>query len=106
MQKKLQSMGIRTQPSMALWTVGGINMSTESSPPLSRLKLEHDVFQAIADPTRRRLLKLLADKEMPITAITECFPISRTAVNKHLHVLSDAGLVSIQKVGRETRYKL
>ncbi|WP_255298458.1 ArsR/SmtB family transcription factor [Brevibacillus dissolubilis] len=67
---------------------------------------KHDVFQAIADPTRRRLLKLLADKEMPITAITECFPITRTAVNKHLHVLSDAGLVSSQKVGRETRYKL
>jgi DNA-binding transcriptional ArsR family regulator len=68
--------------------------------------LKHDVFQAIADPTRRRLLKLLADKDMPITAISECFPISRTAVNKHLHVLSDAGLVSSQKVGRETRYKL
>jgi DNA-binding transcriptional ArsR family regulator len=67
---------------------------------------KHDVFQAIADPTRRSLLKLLADKEMPITAITECFPISRTAVNKHLHVLSEAGLVSSQKVGRETRYKL
>ncbi len=49
---------------------------------------------------------MLADKEMPITAITECFPITRTAVNKHLHVLSDAGLVSSQKVGRETRYKL
>jgi DNA-binding transcriptional ArsR family regulator len=66
----------------------------------------HDVFQAIADSTRRRLLKLLADEEMPIAAITECFPISRTAINKHLHVLSDAGLVSSQKVGRETRYKL
>jgi DNA-binding transcriptional ArsR family regulator len=73
---------------------------------MSSLKLEHDVFQAIADPTRRRLLKLLADNEMPIAAITECFPISRTAVNKHLHVLSDAGLVSSHKVGRETRYKL
>lgn len=68
--------------------------------------LKHDVFQAIADPTRRSLLKLLADKEMPIAAISECFPITRTAVNKHLHVLSDAGLVSSKKVGRETRYKL
>jgi DNA-binding transcriptional ArsR family regulator len=68
--------------------------------------LEHDVFQAIADPTRRSLLILLADNEMPIVAITECFPMSRTAVNKHLHVLTDAGLVTSQKVGRETRYKL
>jgi DNA-binding transcriptional ArsR family regulator len=66
----------------------------------------HDVFQAIADPTRRSLLKLLANKEMSIASITECYPISRTAVNKHLQVLSDAQLVSSQKVGRETRYKL
>ena len=68
--------------------------------------LKHDVFQAIADPTRRSMLKILAGKEMPISAISECFPITRTAVNKHLHVLSDAGLVRSQKVGRETRYKL
>ncbi|MDC2865293.1 ArsR/SmtB family transcription factor [Bacillus sp. BP-3] len=66
----------------------------------------YDIFQAIADPTRRKLLKLLAEKEMSITAITEYFPITRTAVNKHLHVLSVAGLVSSQKIGRETRYKL
>lgn len=66
----------------------------------------HDVFQAIADPTRRSLLKLLANKEMSIASIADCYPISRTAVNKHLQVLSDAQLVSSQKVGRETRYKL
>ncbi|MHA7963721.1 ArsR/SmtB family transcription factor [Paenibacillus sp. CAU 1782] len=68
--------------------------------------LKHDVFQAIADPTRRSMLKLLADKEMPIAAIAEQFPITRTAVNKHLHVLSNAGLVSSKKAGRETRYTL
>lgn len=67
---------------------------------------KHDVFQAIADPTRRRLLTLLADKEMPIAALTACFPITRTAVNKHLKVLHEAGLVSSQRVGRETRYML
>jgi DNA-binding transcriptional ArsR family regulator len=67
---------------------------------------EHDVFQAIADPTRRSLLKLLADKEMSIASITERYPISRTAVNKHLQVLTNAQLVSSQKVGRETRYTL
>lgn len=67
---------------------------------------QHDVFQAIADPTRRNLLKLLAetDQEMSIAAMTEHFPLSRTAVNKHLKVLSDAGLVIRRKVGRETRY--
>ncbi|MDR6122030.1 DNA-binding transcriptional ArsR family regulator [Bacillus sp. SLBN-46] len=67
---------------------------------------KHDVFQAIADPTRRSLLKLLSNQEMPVTAISEQFPISRTAVSKHLRVLADAGLVKERKVGRETRYKL
>lgn len=67
---------------------------------------KHDVFQAIADPSRRSLLQLLSNKEMSIAAITEHYPISRTAVNKHLQVLSDAQLVSSQRVGRETRYKL
>ncbi len=67
---------------------------------------KHDVYQAIADPTRRKMLKLLVNKEMPIAAITDNFPISRTAINKHLHILSDAGLVHSRKVGRETRYKL
>jgi DNA-binding transcriptional ArsR family regulator len=68
--------------------------------------LKHDVFQAIADPTRRQLLTLLADQDLPIAAISRRFPITRTAVNKHLHVLADAGLVSSKRVGRETRYKL
>lgn len=52
------------------------------------------------------MLKLLAEKEMSIAAITECFPISRTAVNKHLYVLFGAGLVTRQRSGKETRYKL
>ncbi|MDF2839351.1 MAG: ArsR family transcriptional regulator [Clostridia bacterium] len=67
---------------------------------------KHDVFQAIADPTRRELLNLLAENEMPVTVISSYFPMSRTAVSKHLRILSEAGLVTEQKVGRETRYKL
>jgi DNA-binding transcriptional ArsR family regulator len=65
-----------------------------------------DVFQAIADPTRRSLLRLLVDQEMPVTVITSHFPMTRTAVSKHLRILSDAGLVKGRKVGRETRYRL
>ena len=76
-----------------------------SHPKLSGVPLTHDVFQAIADPTRRKILMLLADEEMPIASLVERFPMSRTAVNKHLHVLSDAGLVKSQRKGRETRYK-
>jgi|HigsolmetaGSP12D_1036236.scaffolds.fasta_scaffold00535_4 DNA-binding transcriptional ArsR family regulator len=67
---------------------------------------KHDVFQAIADPTRRRLLELLAEQEMPVTVISGHFPMSRTAVSKHLRILSDAGLVRERKAGRETRYRL
>ncbi|WP_199617719.1 ArsR/SmtB family transcription factor [Paenibacillus alkalitolerans] len=66
----------------------------------------HDVFQAIADPTRRELLKLLGDQEMPVTVISGHFPMTRTAVSKHLRILADAGLVKERKVGRETRYRL
>ncbi len=84
-------------------------MSKKDSLPLSNpksdgLALKHDVFQAIADPTRRRILTLLADGEMSIVSIVERFPISRTAVDKHLHVLSDAGLVKSRRKGRETHY--
>jgi len=67
---------------------------------------KYDVFQAIADPTRRSLLQLLVDKEMPVNAISGHYPMSRTAVSKHLRVLAEAGLVKERKVGRETRYRL
>ncbi|RDW20249.1 transcriptional regulator [Oceanobacillus arenosus] len=67
---------------------------------------KHDVFQAISDPTRRSILKLLAEREMSIAEIAENFPISRTGVNKHLHILSSSRLVISQKIGRETRYRL
>lgn len=52
------------------------------------------------------MLILLADREMAIAEIAGRFPITRTAVNKHLHVLSDAGLLRRRRVGRETRYRL
>jgi DNA-binding transcriptional ArsR family regulator len=68
--------------------------------------VKHDVFQAIADPTRREVLRLLAEKELPISEITSHFPMSRTAIAKHLQILSEAELVSGRKVGREKRYRL
>ena len=49
---------------------------------------------------------MLAENEMPVTVISSHFPMSRTAVSKHLRILLEAGLVTEQKVGRETRYKL
>ena len=67
---------------------------------------KYDVFQAIADPTRREVLRLLTKEEMPISQITAHFPMSRTAIAKHLYVLSEAQLVSGRKEGRERLYRL
>ncbi|MFC0211070.1 ArsR/SmtB family transcription factor [Paenibacillus chartarius] len=66
-----------------------------------------DVFDAIADPTRRQLIRLLAEAvEMPLHELTAQFPMGRTAVSKHLTILKEAGLVMDRKVGRETRFRL
>ncbi|ANB56988.1 bacterial regulatory, arsR family protein [Anoxybacillus sp. B7M1] len=69
--------------------------------------LKRDVFVAIADPTRRKLLRLLADKEeLPLYELTAHFQMGRTAVSKHLSILKEADLVIDRKVGRETRYRI
>jgi DNA-binding transcriptional ArsR family regulator len=66
-----------------------------------------DVFDAIADPTRRRLIRLLAEaKEIPLHELTTQFQMGRTAVSKHLTILKEAGLVLDRKVGRETLFRL
>ncbi|MFG6146906.1 ArsR/SmtB family transcription factor [Halobacillus sp. B23F22_1] len=69
---------------------------------------ERDVFVAIADPTRRKLIRLLADsdKELPLYELTNHFEMGRTAVSKHLTILKEANLVVNSKKGRETRFKL
>ncbi len=72
---------------------------TDSAPNAS-------VFHAIADPTRRRILDLLADREMAATAIAEPFAMSQPAVSQHLKVLREAGLVTQKKAGRQRLYKL
>ena len=74
---------------------------------LSEKNQERDVYVAIADPTRRKLLRLLADaEELPLHELTAQFQMGRTAVSKHLAILKEAGLVADRKVGRETRYRL
>lgn len=66
-----------------------------------------DVYSAVADPTRREILRLLAEtSEMPLHEMTARFDIGRTAISKHLAILKEAGLVTDRKVGRETRYRL
>ena len=65
------------------------------------------VLVALADPTRRQLLDLLAAQgEATATTLAERLPVSRQAVVKHLTVLDAAGLVSGRRVGREVRYSV
>jgi DNA-binding transcriptional ArsR family regulator len=64
-----------------------------------------DVFTALADPTRRRVLDLLAEHgHGTATTLAAELPVSRPAVIKHLAVLDRAGLVASQRHGREVRY--
>ena len=63
-----------------------------------------DVFAALADPTRREVMELLARGTTTATEIAAELPVSRQAVAKHLAVLEDAGLVAAQRTGRERRF--
>ena len=60
---------------------------------------------AIPDPTRRRVLELVRDRELPARAIAARFPVSRPAVSRHLRVLREAGLLQERRVGRERLYR-
>ncbi len=65
------------------------------------------VFSALADPSRRHVLGFLANHgTATATELTGELPMSRQAVSKHLTTLSDAGLLSAERAGRETRYRL
>lgn len=66
-----------------------------------------DVFTGLADPTRRRILELLAQKGVgTATSLAAELPVTRQAVVKHLAVLERAGLVAGQAVGREVRFRV
>ncbi|HEY1038653.1 MAG TPA: metalloregulator ArsR/SmtB family transcription factor [Bacteroidia bacterium] len=65
-----------------------------------------DIFQAIADPTRRAIITLVALQAMTPNAIAEHFDTSRQAVSKHLKVLTECELVKQEQSGREIYYTL
>lgn len=73
---------------------------------LLKTKGKTDVFYAVADPTRRHLLDLLAKGAKPVSRLAEPFSMSRPAISQHLRVLRQAGLASTRRVGRERRYRL
>ena len=63
-----------------------------------------DVFTALADPTRREIFEIVADKPSSVSVIAGRLPVSRPAVSQHLRVLSDAGLVSVRVEGTRRIY--
>ena len=63
--------------------------------------IRRDVFQAIADPTRREIIGMIAQRPMNLNAVSEKFDISRPAISKHIKILTECGLIVIKKQGRE-----
>ena len=60
-----------------------------------------DTFTAIADPTRRQIIAMLAEQDLTVNQIADAFDLTRPAISKHLRVLRETGLVIEQKQGRE-----
>ena len=65
------------------------------------IEARRDVFQAIADPTRRQIISLIAHKAMNLNAIAENFDISRPAISQHIKILTECGMVVVRQEGRE-----
>lgn len=68
--------------------------------------MKRDIFQAIADPTRRAIIALIAIQAMTPNAIAEHFDTSRQAVSKHLRILTECELIKHEQKGREIYYQL
>ena len=63
--------------------------------------MRRDVFQAIADPVRREIIELLADETLTVNTVAQKFDVSRPAISKHLKILKECGIITINKQGRE-----
>jgi DNA-binding transcriptional ArsR family regulator len=65
------------------------------------MEARRDVFQAIADPTRRQIIHLLAKGSLNLNAVADNFNVSRPAISKHIKVLTECGLIIVRQEGRE-----
>jgi DNA-binding transcriptional ArsR family regulator len=63
--------------------------------------MRRDVFQAIADPTRRAIISMVAAQSLNLNAVAENFDVSRPAISKHIKILTECGLITIRQQGRE-----
>ncbi len=68
--------------------------------------MKRDIFQAIADPTRRAILVLISSSALTPNAIAEQFQTTRQAVSKHIKILNECDLLEEKKLGREIYYQL
>ena len=68
--------------------------------------MRRDIFQAIADPTRRAIITLIALQAMTPNALAEHFDITRQAVSKHIKILTECRIINQEQQGREIYYKL
>src|SRR5215467_2520786 len=62
--------------------------------------MRRDVFQAIADPTRREIINMIAHQSLHLNLVAEKFDVSRPAISKHIKILSECGLITIKQHGR------
>jgi len=65
------------------------------------MEIRRDVFQALADPTRRNILSMLMHKPQNLNSLAENFDMSRQAVSLHVKILTECGVIKIQQEGRE-----
>src|SRR3990170_3593467 len=63
--------------------------------------IRRDVFQAIADPTRRAIINKIARQSLNLNSVAEDFDVSRPAISKHIKILTECGLIIIKQKGRE-----
>ena len=68
---------------------------------LHKMEARRDVFQAIADPTRRQIIGMVVQRPLNLNTIAEKFHVSRQAVSLHVKILNECGLISIKQQGRE-----
>ena len=65
------------------------------------MEVRRDVFQAIADPTRREIINLISEIPLNLNSIAENFEVSRQAISLHIKILSECGLIKVHTQGRE-----
>lgn len=65
------------------------------------MEIRRDVYQAIADPTRREIITMVATQTLNLNAIADRFDVSRQAISLHIKILKECGLINVRQQGRE-----